>query len=96
MPPQPLLQEPSQVPLHEVLQSPVQFPLHVPLQVSAHEPEHPLQNVDASALSGNVDKTTTPTTGNAAFAAFLKNSLRDWSSSFDFFCFITTQILIVK
>ena len=35
----------------------------------------------------------TPNIGNMAFAAFLKNSLRDWSSSFFTFFFITLEVL---
>lgn len=39
-------------------------------------------------------KTTPPKRGNAAIAAFLKNSLRDWISSFVFFSSIIIEVLL--
>lgn len=41
------------------------------------------------AING-LAKTTAPTTGSAALAAFLKNSRRDWSSSLEFLLDIKT------
>ena len=64
-PPQPPLQEPE----HPKPQLLLQLPLQPPLQVK------PQPDGAASALmKGTLDKIAAPTTGNAAFAAFLKNS----------------------
>lgn len=42
-------------------------------------------------MFGIADKAIAPITGNAAFAAFLKKSLRDWSSSFLFLSSMTIK-----
>lgn len=45
-------------------------------------------NVLAFVMIGELASTIAPMTGNVFFAASLKNSLRDWSSSFCFFSFM--------
>ena len=85
-----------QVPLHSRLQSPEQVFIHVCTQALSqellHVPEHALHPATAAdAEIGNCDRTTAPITGNAAFAADLKNSRRDCSSSF-LFVFIVVAI----
>ena len=74
--------------------------LHLLVHVLEHVPEHEpkqllVQPVAASAKTeGRLAIITAPTTGNAAFAAFLKNSLRDWSSSFLFLLDIKLKFLL--
>ena len=63
----------SQLPEHDELHEPEQlFPHPEGVFLSEHE------------VNNDVPKTTTPRTGRAALAASLKNSRRDWSSSFFF------------
>ena len=60
-------------PAEQLLHVPLQLPVHVDVQASIVQPEAGV----AWAIVGICDKTIAPTTGKAAFAAFLKNSLRD-------------------
>ena len=63
------------------------------IQVSAHPPR---QLLSSSSFSHDVKRddpnTENAKNGNAPFAAFLKNSLRDWSFSFFLPFFITLEI----
>ena len=69
--------------------------IHVPEHVPEHEPKQLLvQPVAACITLGKLESITAPTTGNAAFAAFLKNSLRDWSSSSCFLLDIKLKFLL--
>ena len=82
------------------------LPLHPPKHPDKHEPEHEpvhepvhaeyVQPAGAASAftNGILERTTAPTTGNAVFAAFLKNSLRDWSSSFCFLLDIKLKFLL--
>lgn len=64
----------------------VQAPSHVLL----HPPEQPKMQLEAeidlalTSTKGMFDSIVIPKIGKVDFAAFLKNSLRDWSSSFLF------------
>ena len=79
------VQLPLQLLLHAPTQVTVQLPVQLPVQLE-HAPLQPLHPVRfiAKISLGILANTTAPTTGNAAFAAFLKNSLRDWSLLFVF------------
>ena len=75
--------------LHALALQPPKHPdAHEPEHEPVHEPVHAeyVQPTGAASVftKGILERTTAPTTGKAAFAAFLKNSLRDWSSSFCF------------
>lgn len=48
----------------------------------------------ACAIMGELANAIAPMTGNAFLAASLKNSLRDWSSSFCFFSFMILKIFV--
>lgn len=88
------MQEPLHVPEH--------VNLHPPEQVLEHDPAHPpeqlyLQPIGLSSLAATIEGTfanmIAPKIGNAPLAAFLKNSLRDWSLSFFLIFFITLRSL---
>ena len=75
--------------MHPVLQLPVQVPEHVP----AHTLLHPIgASVAALIMFGALANATAAKIGSAPFAAFLKNSLLDWSSSFLLFFSINTEM----
>ena len=82
------LQLPVQVPEHPVHLL-LQIPEQPPVQPPEHEFSHPIDCISvAFARIGELTSAIAPITGNAFLAASLKNSLRDWSSSFSLLCFI--------
>lgn len=87
------LHAPLQLPVHPLLHALSAHPhpqslTHVPEQFSIHAELHPKTSVLDAAIAGALAKIKAPTMGNAFFAASLKNSLRDWRSSFSFVDFI--------
>ena len=79
-------------PLHPPEQLPEQLPEHPNEHERLHPPEHPpehpkLQPCISSAFPnmGIFDKAIAHRRGSAPLAALLKNSRRDWSSSFFLF-----------
>uniref|UniRef100_UPI00405700FA hypothetical protein n=1 Tax=Alistipes sp. TaxID=1872444 RepID=UPI00405700FA len=68
------------------------MPLQVPLHVAVHPLAQPIQPIGVSAAFAKIGldaNNATPKIGKAAFAAFLKNSLLESTSSF--FVFITNN-----
>ena len=68
---------PAQLPLHDLVHVPLHVPQQLPIQVAGFSA--------ACERIGACVRAITPKIGKALFAAFLKNSRLDWSSSF-FFC----------
>lgn len=74
------------------MQAPSQEPLHVPLQYPIHAPEQSHCASVALMIAGALVSIIAPKMGRALLAAFLKNSLRDWSSALFLLFFITLEV----
>ena len=97
----PPMEVPRQPPLHPLAQKSWQLlpqsTSQVLIQVSAQPPRQLLSSGSSFSQDERIDgpNTVRAKMGSAPLAALLKNSLRDWSSSFFFDFFITLEVFLL-